>query len=222
MTLVVVLVVVAAVAWYLQGQRRPGAGSSAAAEARRLRTPVIRLADLLGIETAAGQRARRFAAGAVGEKATAALLRTLAREGWIILHDLALPASDANVDHLAIAPSGRIFLVESKQWSGDFLVHSRGTRLFHGEVDVDYRLDGLRYGARTVARVLGCPVLPLVAMHLAPVKGDGVSVGAIRIVPAALVCARLRGLARHPGHDLSQAAVAALVAARLPSHGRTR
>ncbi|MEV3895353.1 nuclease-related domain-containing protein [Streptomyces anulatus] len=221
-TLSLVLVAVAAAAWYVQQQRRPGAGASAAAEARRLRTPLIRLADLLGIQTAAGQRARRFATGAIGEKATARLLRTLAREGWVILHDLQLPTGQINLDHLAIAPSGRVFLIDTKLWTGDHDVHLRGSRLFHGSLDVDDRLDGLRRGARTAANLLRCPVHPVAAMHQAPVRRDGLSVGNIRIVPADALCARLRAMSRHADHFSSQAEIAARATRLLLPYGTSR
>ncbi|MFJ2205991.1 nuclease-related domain-containing protein [Streptomyces microflavus] len=220
-TLTLVLVAGAAAAWYFQQQRRPGAGASAAAEARRLRTPLIRLADLLGIQTAAGQRARRFATGAIGEKATARLLRTLSRQGWVILHDLQLPTGKANVDHLAIAPSGRVFLIDSKLWTSEHDVHLRGTRLFHGTLDVDDRLDGLRHETRTVARLLGCPVHAVAAMHQAPVRRDGLSVGNIRIVPAAALCARLRASSRHADHFSTQAEIAARAVRLLRPYGST-
>lgn len=72
-----VLVVAAAVAWYVQDRQRPGAGSSAVAQDRRLRSPLVRLADLVGIQTARGRRANQWAAGAVGEKATAVRLKPL-------------------------------------------------------------------------------------------------------------------------------------------------
>ncbi|WP_439082115.1 nuclease-related domain-containing protein [Streptomyces sp. WL006] len=222
MTLLVVLVVAAAVAWYLQDQQRPGAGSSATAEARRLRTPLVRLADLVGIETAAGNRARRFAEGAAGEKATAVLLRSLTRQGWIVLHDLALPYGKANVDHLLISPTGKVFILDSKRWSGRFFVFVRNGRLWHGKVDVDDRLDGLRYETRTVANVLGIPVTPFVVMHQAPMNGDSLSVGDIRIVPAALAVARLRAASRYPGHSEKQALVAARAKRLLPSYGSNR
>ncbi|MEV5677290.1 nuclease-related domain-containing protein [Streptomyces sp. NPDC052179] len=219
MTLFAVLAVAAAVAWYFQGQQRPGAGSSAAAEARRLRTPLVRLADLVGIETAAGSRARRLDAGAVGEKATAALLRSLTQQGWVVLHDRALPYGRANVDHLLISPTGKVFVLDSKWWSGRFFVYTRNGRLWHGQIDVDDRLDGLRYESCTVATVLGIPVVPVVVMHGAPMNQVSLTVGNIRIVPAALVTASLRGTSRHPGHRLSQAAVAARAKRLLPSYG---
>jgi hypothetical protein len=44
--------------------------------------------------------------GAAGERRTARLLDPLARHGWTVLHDLAVPGSRANLDHLVIGPGG--------------------------------------------------------------------------------------------------------------------
>jgi Nuclease-related domain len=44
--------------------------------------------------------------GAGGERRTARLLEPLERQGWVVLHDLAVPGSRANIDHLVIGPSG--------------------------------------------------------------------------------------------------------------------
>jgi Nuclease-related domain len=53
--------------------------------------------------------------GATGERRTARLLSQLERHGWAILHDLAVPGSRANIDHLAIGPGG-VFVIDSKQY----------------------------------------------------------------------------------------------------------
>ena len=42
--------------------------------------------------------------GAAGERRTARLLHPLQRHGWVVLHDLAVPGSRANIDHLVIGP----------------------------------------------------------------------------------------------------------------------
>jgi Nuclease-related domain len=34
-----------------------------------------------------------------------------------VFHDLAVPGSPANVDHLVIGPTG-LFVIDSKQWTG--------------------------------------------------------------------------------------------------------
>jgi Nuclease-related domain len=42
--------------------------------------------------------------GAAGERRTGRLLGPLERHGWVVLHDLAVPGSRANIDHLVIGP----------------------------------------------------------------------------------------------------------------------
>jgi hypothetical protein len=41
----------------------------------------------------------------------------LTRDGYVVFHDLAVPGSPANVDHLVIGTSG-VFGIVSKQWTG--------------------------------------------------------------------------------------------------------
>jgi hypothetical protein len=55
--------------------------------------------------------------GAAGERRTARLLGPLERQGWAVLHDLAVPGSAANIDHLVIGPGG-VFVIGSKQYRG--------------------------------------------------------------------------------------------------------
>jgi hypothetical protein len=68
--------------------------------------------------------------GAAGERRTARLLDPLARHGWAVLHDLALPGSQANLDHLVIGPGG-VFVIDSKQYRGRLQLDPFG-RLWHG------------------------------------------------------------------------------------------
>ncbi|WP_241193501.1 nuclease-related domain-containing protein [Streptomyces sp. ADI96-15] len=202
-----VLAAVVVAVWYFPGARqRPGAGSSAAAQARRLRTPLVRLADLVGIQTARGRQAQQWAAGAAGERATAARLQVLVRQGWIVLHDRALLTGQANVDHLLISPGGVVFVLDSKLWSSRYLLRIVGGRLLHGSRDVTSRLNGIRHEARAVSKALGCPVIPIVSMEGAPLADDELVLDGIRIVPADQAVAVLRSIARrhravgeHPG-----------------------
>jgi hypothetical protein len=55
--------------------------------------------------------------GAAGERRTARLLAPLERHGWAVLHDLAIPNSPANIDHLVIGPGG-VVVIDSKQYRG--------------------------------------------------------------------------------------------------------
>jgi hypothetical protein len=68
--------------------------------------------------------------GAAGERRTARVLAVLERHGWVVLHDLAVPGSQANIDHLAIGPGG-VFVIDSKQYRGRLQLDPSG-RLWHG------------------------------------------------------------------------------------------
>lgn len=201
-----VIAAVALIVWWKWPRPSGGAGSSAAAKARRLRTPGVRIADLFGVSTAGGRQATRWEAGAVGERDTAARLAPLCGEGWTILHDRALPHSRANIDHLAIGPGGAVIVVDSKRWSSRYPLRVVNGRLLHGTGDVTARLDGIRHEAATVARVLGCPVVPLVSMDGPPIDGGRLDLDGVRIIPAQHVTRTLRTLdhrrpvrGAHPG-----------------------
>lgn len=218
MTLAFVLAAVAAGAWFFRVRRRPGAGSSPAARARQLRTPAVRLASLVGISTARGRLAARSDIGAAGERVTAQHLDPLTAQGWTVLHDRALPTGKANVDHLAISPSGLVFVIDSKKWDRRFRVRVVGGRLLHGTRDVTDRLRGLRYEADTVARVLRRPVVRIVSVVGAPVEGGELLLDGVRIVPVERTAPVLRQLGRrkaaigpHCGHRAG---------ALFPPHGR--
>jgi hypothetical protein len=48
----------------------------------------------------------------------------------VVLHDLAVPGSRANLDHLAIGPGG-VFVIDSKHYRGRLQLDPSG-RLWHG------------------------------------------------------------------------------------------
>jgi hypothetical protein len=200
-TMTAIIVIAAIAAWLLYRHQRPqtGAGASAEARARQLRSPLIRLADAVGIQTRRGRQAARYRAGAEGERRTAARLAPLRNEGWTILHDRALPAGRANVDHLAISPLGTVILPDTKRWSARYRLRVVDGRLLHGNLDVTDRLRGLRHETAVVSNALGVPVTPLVIMDGAPIDGGELTLGGIRIVPADRACAVLRILGRISG-----------------------
>lgn len=133
-------------------------------------------------------------AGAVGEQRTAELLRPLEREGWTVLHDRALPgARTANADHVLISPGARVFLVDSKLWSGRYPVHVRAGRLRHGKLDRGQAVRSLQFETELVARALRAPVQAVIAVHNAPVADGGFMVGDIPVVPAGRLVEVLRG-----------------------------
>jgi hypothetical protein len=142
---------------------------------------------------------------AEGERRTARLLDRLVRDGFVVFHDLAVPDSPANVDHLVIGPSG-VFVVDSKQWSGSVHQGSDGLA-WHNHYRLDRTLEMVRWETETVGRLLGTRATALLCVHGAHVHGGGLHAQGVAIVPAHL----LRGTL---GDDrvLSDADVALLAA----------
>ena len=123
--------------------------------------------------------------GAVGERRTARLLGPLEREGWAILHDLAVPGSRANLDHLAIGPGG-VFVIDSKQYRGRLQLDSFG-QLWHGRYPLAPTLHAVGFEADQAAQILpdpGVAVMPIVAVHGAQVPWGKVVIHGVPVVPA--------------------------------------
>jgi hypothetical protein len=94
----------------------------------------------------------------------------LERHGWVVLHDLAVPGSRANIDHLAIGPGG-VFVIDSKLYTGRLHLAPGGS-LWHGRYPMAPVLRALRFEAGQAAQILAAPgveVVPLVAVHGASV-----------------------------------------------------
>jgi hypothetical protein len=114
------------------------------------------------------------------------------RHGWVVLHDLALPGSRANLDHLVIGPGG-VLVIDSKQYRGRLQLDPTG-RLWHGRYPLAPMLRAVSFEADQAALVLTDPdvvVVPIVAVHGAQVPWgkvvmDGVPVVAARRLPSML------------------------------------
>jgi hypothetical protein len=132
--------------------------------------------------------------GVAGERHTARLLGPLERHGWAVLHDLAVPGSRANIDHLAIGPGG-VFVIDSKQYRGRLLLDSSG-RLWHGRYPLAPAVRAVGFEADQAARVLTDPqvVLPIVAVHGAQVPWGKVVMDGVPVVPASRLPSMLRQL----------------------------
>jgi hypothetical protein len=130
--------------------------------------------------------------GAAGERRTARLLAPLERHGWAVLHDLAVPGSQATLDHLVIGPGG-VFVIDSKQYRGRLQLDPSG-RLWHGRYPLAPALEAVSFEADQAAQVLpdpGMAVVPIVAVHGAQVPWgkvviDGVPVVSARRLPSML------------------------------------
>jgi hypothetical protein len=101
--------------------------------------------------------------GAKGERQTARLLAKLDREGWKVLHDLAIPGSRANVDHLAIGPGG-LWVIDSKLW-GKRVHWDPRHGWMHGQAAITPELNTTRWEASEVEQALA-DTLNAAARHL--------------------------------------------------------
>jgi Nuclease-related domain len=111
----------------------------------------------VSMETSAWRRGSR------GERRTARRLRKLERSGWSILHDVAIPHSHANGDHLLIGPAG-VFLVDSKAWHGTIRLAPDGSA-WYGVHPLAPMLATVRWEADQLAAAISAPVTPMVCVH---------------------------------------------------------
>jgi hypothetical protein len=133
--------------------------------------------------------------GAAGERHTARLLGPLERHGWAVLHDLAVPSSRANLDHLVIGAGG-VFVIDSKQYRGRLQLDASG-RLWHGRYPLAPVLRAVSFEADQAAQVLpdpGVVVRPIVAVHGAQVPWGKVVTDGVPVVPARRLPSMLRQL----------------------------
>ena len=131
------------------------------------------------------EQARAWQRGARGERQTARLLDCLGRDGYQVFHDLAMPGSPANIDHLVVGPSG-VFVIDSKQWTGQVHQSAEGL-IWHNHHRLDGTLATIRWQALTLGQVLGVPVAPLLCVHGAHVQGGGLRAHGVTIVPATVL-----------------------------------
>jgi hypothetical protein len=128
--------------------------------------PVLALVLAVGL-IVSGRRRRETVSGwlqgAKGEQMTARALRPLEREGWRIFHDLQVPGSAANIDHLLVGPGG-VWVIDSKLWSGQ-LRWDPQQGWMHGQYPVLPDLNTTRWEAAQVEQALA-DFLTRAARHL--------------------------------------------------------
>jgi hypothetical protein len=99
--------------------------------------------------------------GAQGEERLGQLLDGLQRHCYVVLHDLAVPGSSANIDHLVIGPTG-VWVIDAKNYNGR-LTWSKGT-LWHGRYPLTKKLGVSAWEADSVATALGARVIPILCV----------------------------------------------------------
>jgi hypothetical protein len=148
-----------------------------------------------GLRFRPSSAARAWRRGAAGERRTARLLGPLERHGWVVLHDLAVPGSRANLDHLLFG-SGGVFVIDSKQYRGRLRLDPSG-RLWHGRYPLAPALRAVSFEADQAALVVtdpGVVVVPVMAVHGAQVPWGKVVMDGVPVVPARRLPSMLREL----------------------------
>jgi Nuclease-related domain len=132
-----------------------------------------------------------------------------------VLHDVAIPGSRADADHVLIGPPG-VFLVDTKAWHGHISIGSDGSAWHNGH-PMDSALDTVRWEAELLAAALRAPVLPMLCVHdtrvaggelyaagvpIVPVLTPGRLVAALQALPAHMDLVGVMLLAEHARHQL--------------------
>lgn len=110
------------------------------------------------------------------ERRTERQLKSLQRNGYVVLHARAVPrdddgVSDGRIDHLVIGPSG-VYAIDSEKWDKRLPVRTMShLKLFHGPFNKKDRLDEARWEAQIASSILAervgfeVPVQPSVAIY---------------------------------------------------------
>ena len=147
------------------------------------------LAFLLRFRVSADTTAWRR--GAKGERRTARRLRRLGR-AWRVFHDLAIPGSRANADHLLIGPAG-VFLIDSKHYRGRLTLTPEGS-LWYGHHPLIGVLATVHWEAAAIGETLGTAVTPMLCVHGAQLPWGELMVQGIPVLAADRLATTLRAL----------------------------
>jgi hypothetical protein len=132
-----------------------------AAREERIRTKHPKIGGLILALSEEPQSTRSWDTGAVGEERLGNRLNAMASDVLLVLHDRRLPRSRANIDHLAVAPSG-VYVIDAKKYKGrprlrveGGLIRPRVERLLVGTRDCTKVVDGVLKQVEAVRTVVG-------------------------------------------------------------------
>jgi hypothetical protein len=98
-------------------------------EAVRNRPVLGRIASAMTPKVVAGPESQSTAAWKVGAEGEQAVATVLAQcPSTVVLHDRRVPGSKANVDHIAVAPTG-VYVIDAKRYQGAVAVRDHGSLL---------------------------------------------------------------------------------------------
>lgn len=157
-----------------------------------LATAVVLLVQLLRVP----QSVQAWRQGAVGEERTARLLAPLTRRGFVVLHDLRVPRSRANIDHLVIGPTG-VYVVDTKNYRGRVTLRRR--TLWYGSRPLTRTLDSIHWQASRLTAALGqdlvdagVTIRPVLCLHAPQAPRRRRPLHGVLIVPGSALRRRLR------------------------------
>jgi hypothetical protein len=116
---------------------------------RRIHAKHPRLAGFILAVTDDPQSTKAWDTGALGEERLGARLNELASDTLRVLHDRRIPRTRANIDHLAVAPTG-VYVIDTKRYQGrphlkieGGLLRPRVEKLLVGTRDCTKLVDGV-------------------------------------------------------------------------------
>lgn len=131
------------------------------AREQRIRTAHPKLGRLILALREEPQSTRAWDTGATGEERLGNRLNSMASDTLRVLHDRRLPRSRANIDHLAVAPSG-VYVIDAKKYTGrprlrveGGLLCPRVEKLVVGTRDCTQVVDGMLKQVDVVRAVVG-------------------------------------------------------------------
>ncbi|TDC64406.1 NERD domain-containing protein [Actinomadura sp. GC306] len=163
----------------------PTAGAAAGAGLIALLLSSWRLGLTVAVLVVIGDTVRRsrksssvtaWRKSSAAERRTEKQLKSLQRNGYVVLHARAVPrdddgVSDGRIDHLVIGPSG-VYAIDSEKWDKRLPVRTMShLKLFHGPFNKKDRLDEARWEAQQASSILAervgfeVPVQPSVAIY---------------------------------------------------------
>jgi len=153
-------------------------------------------------------RSRRVFAGPAAVRQSAARRNTcrqlakLERAGYRAVHDIAIPGTEDQVDHLVIGPAG-VFAIDSEAWDKRLPVRTRNARqLWHGPFSMEDRLEHARgeseWAAKRLSGVLGSPVTvrPAMAVYGPKIHWDVANIRDVDVFSGPRLRRYLRRVAR--------------------------
>jgi hypothetical protein len=184
---------------------------------QRIRTQHPRLGGLILALTDDPQSTTAWATGAHGEEQLARRLDAAASPQLRLLHDRRIPRTTANIDHIAVTPTG-VYVIDAKRYRGrphllidGGLIRPRTEKLVVGRRDCTKLVDGIRRQVDVVHAGLQAthPNVPVVGVLCFieadwPLIGKPFSIGGIDVMWPKKLEQRLRRPGDHPRGTIAE------------------